>query len=194
VKDSADVERLVEDVMSQTDYPDPVFVKDTLLEFNFDMAATVDFILSMSIVMSQQEDGAVSKGGLGSTERNLKNDQSSNSSSEVRPGQQLFSVKKQVTDMDEQCEDVGESEGSSSGKADDSDENASSPAPEADSSQNKPSGSRKEVRLNGRKKKELKKRERKREAEIRKKRTASNDGEQSKDNVVVVSNFGSLDI
>jgi hypothetical protein len=194
VKDTADVDRLVEDVMSQTDYPDPVFVKDTLLEFNFDMAATVDFILSMSIVMSnQQEDETVSKCRPGSAERNIKNEPS-NASSEIRTSQALFSVKKQVTDMDEQCEDVGESEGSSSGRADDSDENPSSPVPEADSSQIKPSSSRKEVRVNGRKKKELKKRERKREAEIRKKRTTSNDGEQSKDNVVVVSNFGSLDI
>jgi len=194
VKDSADVERLVEDVMSQTDYPDAVFVRDTLMEFNFDMAATVDFILSMAFAMSQQEDGTVGKCVPRSAERNLKNDQSLNTTSETRPGQPLFSVKKQITDMDEQCEDVGESDGSC--KADDSDESPGSPSPEADSSQNKPSSSRKEkeVRINGRKKKELKKKERKREAEIRKKKTPSTDGEQSKENVVVVSNFGSLDI
>lgn len=46
------------------------------------------------------------------------------------------------------------------------------------------------VRLTGRRKKELKKRERKREADLRKKRNGNSEGES----VVVVSNFGSLDI
>jgi len=53
VKDAADIDRLVEQVMQQTDYPDPNFVRDTLIEFNFDLVSTVDFILSMSYIMSQ---------------------------------------------------------------------------------------------------------------------------------------------
>lgn len=47
-----------------------------------------------------------------------------------------------------------------------------------------------QVRLTNRRKKELKKRERKREADLRKKRNGNSEAE----NVVVVSNFGSLDI
>jgi len=53
VKDNGDIERLVEDVLQQTGYPDPVFVRDTLIEFNFDMVSTMDFILSF--IMSQSE-------------------------------------------------------------------------------------------------------------------------------------------
>ncbi|ODN02410.1 OTU domain-containing protein 3 [Orchesella cincta] len=191
VKDSADVDRLVEDVMSQTDYPDPVFVRDTLLDFNFDMAATVDFILSTSFVMSQQHGEKPDTAASNIDNSSLSNDQSTNASGEVSSNQtKVFAVKKQVTDMDEQCEDVDESEESTSSKtADDSDDNPSSPPADTESSQ-KPSCSRKEVRVNARKKKELKKREKKREAELRKKRNANSEGE----NVVVVSNFGSLDI
>jgi hypothetical protein len=56
VKDSSDIDRLVDEVMTQTDYPDRNFVRDTLLEFNFDMVSTVDFILSISVLMNQSED------------------------------------------------------------------------------------------------------------------------------------------
>ncbi|CAL8110515.1 unnamed protein product [Orchesella dallaii] len=193
VKDSADVDRLVEDVMSQTDYPDPVFVRDTLLDFNFNMAATVDFILSTSIGMLQHhgEHPHLDSAASNIEDSSLNCDQSINASAEVPSNHaKIFTAKKQVTDMDEQCEDVEDSEESTSSKADDSDDNPSSPTADTESSQNKPSCSRKEVRVTARKKKELKKRERKREADLRKKRNANSEGE----NVVVVSNFGSLDI
>lgn len=116
MKDDADVDRLVEEVMSQTDYPDPVLVRDTLLEFNFDMAATVDFILSMHLVMSQQDN--VEETRSSTTDPSISSDQSNNATSEIRTTQpKLLTPKKQVlTDMDEQCEDVGESEESNSSK------------------------------------------------------------------------------
>jgi OTU domain-containing protein 3 len=60
VKDSSDIERLVAEVMEQTDFccSDPNLVRETLMEFHFDITSTVDYILSMSyFIMAQpQED------------------------------------------------------------------------------------------------------------------------------------------
>lgn len=113
VKDNADIDRLVEDVMTQTDYPDPDTVRDALIECNFDMAATVEYVLqiSMSIVMSHN----VEESGSSTTDHNVSIDQPASTTSEISLNQtKIFSPKKQVTDMDEQCEDVGESEESNS--------------------------------------------------------------------------------
>lgn len=56
VKDSSDIDRLVQDVMEQTDCADPNFVRETLMEYHFDMVSTVDFILSVSVIMSQSHE------------------------------------------------------------------------------------------------------------------------------------------
>lgn len=123
VKDNADVERLVQDVMSQTDFPDRVFVRETLLDFNFDIAATVDCICKMHYVMSCSQQDTQEKNkdsGSGSTDHTCSNDQLSTPSSDVHNSNHALSFgKKIVTDMDEQLEDLEESESSASSKGTD---------------------------------------------------------------------------
>lgn len=116
VKDDADVNRLVEDVMLQTDYHDPVLVRDTLLDFNFDMASTVDYILSTSVFVSQQNFETPAD-ELNTTEATSTEDLKVNKATADSGPHQVFSGKKHVSDMDEQCEDVGESEESPSRKS-----------------------------------------------------------------------------
>lgn len=49
------MDRLVEEVMQQTNYPDASFIRETLVDYNFDMVATIDFIISMSVMMNQHQ-------------------------------------------------------------------------------------------------------------------------------------------
>jgi len=55
IKDSGDIEQIVQDLMEKCDYHDADFVRETLFEYNFDMASTVDVLLSMHVYLNGTE-------------------------------------------------------------------------------------------------------------------------------------------
>jgi hypothetical protein len=118
VKDTSDLDRLVNEVMQQTNYPDPSFVRETLVEYNFDMNATMDVILALSVVMHQRDDIAVkSENNSDDFDQSQRDSISATAMKNVDiDGVGIDNLASKsimvVTDMDEQCEDVGDSEDS----------------------------------------------------------------------------------
>jgi hypothetical protein len=104
--------------MQQTNYPDPSFVRETLVEYNFDMNATMDVILALSVVMHQRDDIAVkSENNSDDFDQSQRDSISATAMKNVDiDGVGIDNLASKsimvVTDMDEQCEDVGDSEDS----------------------------------------------------------------------------------
>jgi len=197
VKDSADVDRLVEDVMRQTDYPDPNLIRDTLLEFNFDMVSTVEFVLSCSILMCQQpsnehQDNEESKVEVAEyeTEDHMSTNANMKQYEEEAVDKEI--VNYNLNSNCEQFED--QSLSNSSDKSVDSDEKSNVGDVLLHTSHDNEGKPFHKERLSARQKKDNKKKERKREADLRKKRENGIEIEGRENNVVVVSNLGSLDI
>jgi len=114
VKDAADLERLVDEIMQKTNYPDSNLVRDTLLDYNFDMNATMDFILSMSLVVHQREDCQTDTREKGDDTPRIGDDEPrlQMSKEPLENESNNLSSRKVLHDMNEQCEDFEDSEDS----------------------------------------------------------------------------------
>jgi len=202
VKDSGDIDRLVEEVMQQTNYPDPNLIRETLIDYNFDMVATVEFIISMTDLMNQHQYQEPFVNG-DSTSQNTTNPDNTDSVPIQIPVtiMERSSPKPVKTDQSPVHSPVGSIESddtSSSSIVDDdksSQDNVEANVAVANDTENKTpvNNSRKEVkRTTTRQKKELRRREKRRDADRRK---VTNTGVSAdKENTVVISHLGSLDI
>jgi len=201
VKDSGDIDRLVEEVMQQTNYPDPNLIRETLIDYNFDMLATVEFIISMTDLMNQhQYKEPFVNAQAESTSRNATKSDNTDSV----PIQIPVTIMERSSPKPDQSpvhSPVGsvESDDTSSSSIVDNDKSSQDNNVEvnvANETENKlpvNSSSRTELkRATTRQKKELKRREKRRDADRRKGTNAG--ASADKENTVVISHLGSLDI
>jgi OTU domain-containing protein 3 len=114
VKDSSDVDRLVEDVMQKTGYQDPSFVRETLIDFNFDMISTVDHIVRMNFFFCQTHERQDPESGVDNQQPNHDSLDMESQSIETK------NLSEQVTHLS--GNDDGSGKKNSSGSSDDQSE------------------------------------------------------------------------